>query len=75
LAESLLVYKPQTSTSNIAHRAIVKSDLELLLIVAPMGALQVMMFELSTAQDDKLMFKALTTIKLLIFPLSQPERL
>jgi hypothetical protein len=36
-----------------------------------MGALQVMMFKLSTIQDDKLMFKALTTIKLLIFPLSQ----
>jgi hypothetical protein len=38
-----------------------------------MEELQVMMFGSLTAQDDKLMYKALTTIKLLIFPLLQLE--
>jgi hypothetical protein len=62
-----------TSTSNIGLQAIVKSGLVLLLTVVQMEELQVMMFGSLTAQDDKLMYKALATIKLLIFPLLQLE--
>jgi hypothetical protein len=61
------------STSNIGLQAIVKAELVLSLTAVQMEELQVMMFGSLTAQDDKLMYKALTTIKLLIFPLLQLE--
>jgi hypothetical protein len=58
-----------TSTSNIGLQVTVKSGLVLSLTAVQMEELQVMMFGSLTAQDNKLMYKALTTIKLLIFPL------
>jgi hypothetical protein len=62
-----------TSTSNIGLQVTVKSGLVLSLTAVQMEELQAMMFKSLTAQDDKLMYKALTTIKLLIFPLLQLE--
>jgi hypothetical protein len=57
-----------TSTSNIGLQVTaVKSGLALLLTVVQMEELQVMMFGFLTAQDNMLMCKALTTIKMLIF--------
>jgi hypothetical protein len=64
-----------TSTSNIGLQVTVKLGLALSLTVVQMEKLQVMMIGSLTAQDDKLMYKALTTIKLLIFPLLQLELL
>jgi hypothetical protein len=62
-----------TSTSNIGLQVTVKSGLALSLTAVQMEELQVMMFRFLTTQDDKLMCKALTTIKLLIFPLLRLE--
>jgi hypothetical protein len=60
-----------TSTSNIGLQVTVKLGLAPSLTTVQMEESQVMMFGSLTAQDDKLMYKALTTIKLLIFPLLQ----
>jgi hypothetical protein len=64
-----------TSTSNIGLQVTVKLGLALSLTAVQMEELQVMMFGSLTTQDDKLMYKALTIIKLLIFPLLQLEPL
>jgi hypothetical protein len=59
----------------LGFKAIVKSGPVLLLTAVQMEELQVMMFGSLAAHDNKLMYKALTTIKLLIFPLLQLEPL
>jgi hypothetical protein len=62
-----------TSTSNIGLQVTVKAGLALSLTTVQIEELQVMMFGSLTAQDNKFMCKALTTIKLLIFSLLQLE--
>jgi hypothetical protein len=58
--DGVTYYMLQTSTSNIGLQATVKSGLALSLTVVQMEELQVIIFESLTAQDNKLMFKALT---------------